>query len=186
MGFAERLDEELRILDATNADLAAASGLGKSTVSRYRRGEREPRWGSTQLRQLAGGLCRLHQGRGREVPEEKAVLDGLNASLSGGLRLDYDISLSRIKLLCRALELHSASLARALSYDPSYISRILSGVRRPGDAAGFAAQVAACAARLCAAGERRHAVAELVGCAPDILASRETGEEALRIWLTEG
>ena len=186
MRFAERLDEELRFLEATNADLAAASGLGKSTVSRYRRGEREPRWGSPQLRQLASGLIRLRQGRGREVPEEKAVLDGLAASLTGGFCLDYDICLSRIKLLCRALELHSASLARALSYDPSYISRILSGARRPGDAAGFAAQVAACAARLCTESSRREAGAELVGCTPEDLSDRETGETLLRLWLTVG
>ena len=59
MRFQELLDREMERLGRTNAELAAASGLGKSTLSRYRRGEREPRWGSPQLWQLAKGLAAL-------------------------------------------------------------------------------------------------------------------------------
>ena len=64
MRFQELLDREMERLGRTNAELAAASGLGKSTLSRYRRGEREPRWGSPQLWQLAKGLtCRQDFGK---------------------------------------------------------------------------------------------------------------------------
>ena len=122
MRFDEKLDRELERLGRTNAELAAASGLGKSTLSRYRRGEREPRWGSPQLWQLAKGLTALGGGDDAEL---EALHTALGECLSTGLRLDHATYLSRLNALCRCLDIRSSALARALAYDPSYISRIL-------------------------------------------------------------
>ena len=182
MRFEEILDTELNRLGRTNAELAAASGLGKSTVSRYRRGEREPRWGSAQIWQLAKGLNALGGGDDHDL---EALFSALGESLSTGLRLDHATYLSRLNTLCRCLDIRSGALARALAYDPSYISRILAGARRPGDAAGFTAQVAAYAARLTPGASRRQVLADHVGCPPETLEDREKAEETFRRWLSE-
>ena len=182
MRFEEILDRELTRLGCTNAELAAASGLGKSTVSRYRRGEREPRWGSAQLWQLAKGLNDLGKGSDAELD---ALFSALGDSLSTGLRLDHATYLSRLNALCRCLDIRSGALARALSYDPSYISRILAGARRPGDAASFTAQVAAYAARLVQTGNRRENLRLLLDCPPEALDNQATAEETLWHWLSE-
>ncbi len=182
MRFEEILDRELEKLGRTNAELAAASGLGKSTVSRYRRGEREPRWGSAQLWQLAKGLNTLAGGDDHDL---EALFAALGDGLSTGLQIDHATYLTRLNSLCRCLNIRSGALARALAYDPSYISRILAGARRPGDAAGFTAQVAAYAARLCFQGGRQDRVRELVGCVPAALETQEKAMSTIRRWLSE-
>ena len=182
MRFEEILDRELVRLGRTNAELAAASGLGKSTVSRYRRGEREPRWGSAQIWQLAKGLNALGGGDDHDL---EALFSALGESLSTGLRLDHATYLSRLNTLCRCLDIRSGALARALAYDPSYISRILAGARRPGDAAGFTAQVAAYAARLAFSPDRRKELQALLNCSPAVLETREKAMSAIRRWLSE-
>ena len=141
-------------LGRTNAELAAASGLGKSTLSRYRRGEREPRWGSPQLWQLAKGLTALGGGDDAELD---ALHTALGECLSTGLRLDH----------------------------ATYICRILAGTRRPGDAAGFTAQVSAYAARLAFSPDRRKELQALLNCSPAVLETREKGMSAIRRWLSE-
>ena len=182
MRFEEILDRELEKLGRTNAELAAASGLGKSTVSRYRRGEREPRWGSPQLWQLAKGLTALGGGDDAELD---ALHTALGECLSTGLRLDHATYITRLSSLCRCLNIRSSALARALAYDPSYISRILAGTRRPGDAAGFTAQVAAYAARLAFSPDRRKELQALLNCSPAVLETREKAMSAIRRWLSE-
>lgn len=182
MRFQELLDQELERLGRTNAELAAASGLGKSTLSRYRRGEREPRWGSAQLWQLAKGLNSLAGGTDADLDARFAALGD---SLSTGLQVDHATYLTRLNSLCRCLSIRSGALARALAYDPSYISRILAGARRPGDAAGFTAQVAAYAARLAFSPDRRKELQALLNCSPAVLETREKAMSAIRRWLSE-
>ena len=182
MRYEEMLGREMEKLGRTNAELAAASGLGKSTVSRYLRGEREPRWGSAQLWQLAKGLNTLAGGDDHDL---EALFDALGDCLSTGLQIDHATYLTRLNALCRCLNIHSGALARALAYDPSYISRILAGTRRPGDAAGFTAQVAAYAARLAFSPDRREALQTLLNCPPAALETREKALSAIRRWLSE-
>lgn len=182
MRFEEMLGREMEKLGRTNAELAAASGLGKSTVSRYLRGEREPRWGSAQLWQLAKGLNTLAGGDDHDL---EALFAALGDCLSTGLQIDHATYLTRLNALCRCLNIHSGALARALAYDPSYISRILAGARRPGDAAGFTAQVAAYAARLAFSPDRRKELQALLNCSPAVLETQEKAMSAIRRWLSE-
>ena len=106
MRFQELLDREMERLGRTNAELAAASGLGKSTLSRYRRGEREPRWGSPQLWQLAKGLTALGGGDDAELD---ALHTALGECLSTGLRLDHATYITRLSSLCRCLNILAAN-----------------------------------------------------------------------------
>ncbi len=125
MTFSETLNQYLRELNATRAALAQASGLSASALSRYCAGEREPEYNGVQMEKLAAGIAALAEERGVSHPKE-AVLAALNATVRPGLQIGYDAFLLNLKNLLKTLDVRGVSLARALSYDPSHISKVLS------------------------------------------------------------
>ena len=66
-------------------------------------------------------------------------------------------------LLINVLNLRSSDMARALNFDPSYLSRIRTGQRTPANSAAFAQGVGNFAARRCAEPSERAALAQLMG-----------------------
>ena len=182
MTFGETLDRYLRELNATRAALAQASGVSASAVSRYCAGEREPAYGSEQIKKLAAGIASLARERGAAYAEDE-VLSALNAAVRPGLQVEYDVYLMNLKTLLKTLDVRGVSLARALSYDPSHISKVLSGQRRPGNIGDFTANVAGYLSRSCAGGSDIAALAALLGCKKSDLDSAGARYDAIVRWL---
>lgn len=141
MTFRERLNAYIIDSSISQKNLAAAADLSEATVSRYCSGEREPEYDSRQIRQLAKGIAALSSGSDDPVPEEN-VLKELNGTLRRGRIRDYEVFLKNLNALLEGLEVRRSELARALNYDPSHISKILSGARRPGNMQQFAEDTA--------------------------------------------
>ena len=59
MKFQEQLQQYIQACGCSGKELADASGLSASLISRYRNGERVPRQDQPQLLQLAHGLAVL-------------------------------------------------------------------------------------------------------------------------------
>ena len=59
MTFKEQLNEYISALACSAKELAEASGLSESVISRYRSGIRVPEAGSVQLEGLVSGICLL-------------------------------------------------------------------------------------------------------------------------------
>ena len=184
MEFRERLNTYIDLLGCTSSELAEAAGLSVATVSRYRSGERVPQSRGSQVRALAGGIASLSAQRGDEpVLNEPDVLVRLQEAASGGAA-DYDLFRSNLGTLLATLEISNSELARSLSYDPSYISRIISGSRRPADLPKFVQQVAGVVGRRC--GNPAHAgeIASLVGCSAEQVSTPESCAVLVGAWLT--
>ncbi|MGN0165323.1 MAG: helix-turn-helix domain-containing protein [Lachnospiraceae bacterium] len=163
MKFCDKLNEYVVQIGCTNKELAAASGLGQGTISRYRNGERTPNPGSEQIIGLATGLAALAKGRKIRLQEEE-ILKALSETVNDGITVDYRIYISNLGTLLDALNINNNELARELNYDPSYISRILSGQRHPAEIRKFTADIAAYIVR-CYGNERNAAaLSALFGC----------------------
>lgn len=151
--FCEALDAECRRLGVSSRALAAEAGISESTLSRYRTGLRTP--GEKTIDALASALAALSGGA--EASDEVAA--HLRAPLER--RRQDDVALCRrMDALMAEAGLTSSDLARV---DPSYISRIRSGVRVPADPEALAASCASLAARRLAGADEHELLAKLLG-----------------------
>ncbi len=142
MTFRDLLNDYILQAKCSSKELSIASGLSEGTISRYRKGHRVPGVNSEHLRRLAQGLYKLLSGHGNEFDYEK-IYANLKKTVDRGIVVDYNIYVTNLKRLLRIFKISNNELGRKLNYDPSYISRILSGQRRPGDIRKFTADVSA-------------------------------------------
>ena len=132
MTFQNQLNDYILQARCSSKELATASGLSEGTISRYRNGYRVPGVASEQVTALAAGLYSILSAVDAQISEEH-ILATLRDSIGNGLVISYDVYIQNLKRLLRSFEISNNELGRKLNYDPSYISRILSGQRRPGD-----------------------------------------------------
>ena len=142
MDFSERLNLYMAEIGCSAKNLSESSGISTAAISRYRKGERIPDPDGRQLHLLADGIANLSNDSldARQVHEELATA-------ISGIAVDYGTFLANLGALLEALPANNNEIARALSFDPSYISRILAGQRRPADTRAFVAGVASFASR---------------------------------------
>ena len=181
MKFQDKLNEYIRLVGCSGRELAQASGLSPATISRYRSGTRVPGAGAWQLNALAQGVALLARLRGVHMDAA-----GVERALTECLAPPQDSENLRANLneLLATLPVSATELSRALSYAPSYLSRIRSGARRPSDPARFAQETARFVVRRCTGEAERRAVARLAG--RDVRADDEIMTHALADWLLRG
>lgn len=197
MEFKELLNNYLEQVSASQRDLASCSGLSTATVSRYCSGEREPESGSAQVQQLAKAIAELAVRKDISLPLSSdgsdpaagisdisaAIAAELNETLRNGINVEYKVFLSNLTSLLSVLDVRSSELARALSYDPSHISRILSGTRRPGNLRKFIDDTATYLARRSAGNAESESLASLLGTDPGEMQTAASLKDRMITWL---
>ena len=179
MSFSKRLNEYMEQLDCKNSNLAKASGLSASLVSRYRSGLRNPQ-GTYTLEQLADGLAKLAEEKKVSISKAE-ILRELNSELSATSSPDISKKLS---LLMDTMNISAAKLASALNYDNSTISRIRSGQRKPANLPKFVSDITAYVLRQ---GNSQHErLAALMGCDVQELSDKSVASQKLFDWLCNG
>ena len=185
MQFHEMLNEYLRRLNVTAQELSEASGLSPAVISRYRSAARTPAPDSEALTRLAKGIASLAEQKGDLALSQESVLKAFQKALGyeehGHARLAANFD-----LLVNVLHLRSGEMARALSFDPSYLSRIRTGQRTPANPAAFARSVGHYTARRCRSTSERADLARLLGLEPEALADDASCSAALARWLLNG
>lgn len=171
MRFYELLEKYITEFGSSNRELAQLSGVSSETISRYRRGIREPYPESKSLSRLAYGLFRASQRCGLEIPEEE-ILSSLSASLDRSTVTDPSGLNNNLRLLMENLGITNKELARNICFDPSYISRILSGKRRPSDMNKFITDTAEFIASKTESTENLSALAHIIGCEVNDIADK--------------
>lgn len=138
MEFKDVLNRYMERTGCSARDLPERSGLSTATISRYRSGDRVPEADSRQLENLAKGIAAIAAEKKIREMEEEAVRQALSEQAQGPgieiekLRLNFDT-------LLKTLSVSVSDLARFLSYDPSYLSRIRKGQRKLSDPQKFTA-----------------------------------------------
>ena len=180
MSFSVRLNEYMEQLGCKNIDLAKASGLSASLVSRYRSGMRTPQ-GEDTLERLVTGLAMLAETK--ELPLSRAeILRELSTELAAAEQPDISKKLS---LLMETMDISTSALAKALDYDSSGISRIRSGQRKPTNLSRFVSGVTAFVLRRNDA-QKQERLAKLLGCDVEQLSSKASASQILFDWLCSG
>ena len=173
MTFSELLSQYITLLDTTYSRLAKASGLSVSAVSNYVKGSREPSYESEQAEKLISGILILAEEKNFEVDAQELRL-AFQSTAKNGLPIEYDVYLYNLNALLKTLEIKGSTLAKALNYDASHISKVLAGQRRPADIGKFTARVASYVTQFYGSEQEIAAIAALMGVdAKDIQNPRE-------------
>lgn len=183
MKFKNRLNDYILQANCSSKELALASGLSEGTISRYRKGYRVPGLESEHLRNLAAGLYAILSRTDSEISEAE-IYASLRQTVDKGLPISLDAYISKLKQLLRTCESSNNELGRKLNYDPSYISRILSGQRRPADIRKFTTNVASYIAHQKAEEIACDPLMELLGCTQQDISSSDTLQDEIFKWLS--
>lgn len=183
MSFSDKFNEYLSLLNVSYPQFARYSGMSASAVRRYKNGESEPVAESAQIKKLANGIYRMSVEKNLAFDEDE-ILGELEGSLRDSVSIDYKSYVANLNALIKQLDIRVTVLAKALSFDPSHISKILSGQRRPGHILDFTQSVGSYIARICSDGQHTGDLAMLIGCEENQLDSPRAVSDAVTKWLS--
>ncbi|MBQ3666393.1 MAG: helix-turn-helix domain-containing protein [Lachnospiraceae bacterium] len=182
MTFSEKLNEYIDTFGINYTQLAKTAGMSVSAISRYAKGEREPRPDSKQIEQISKGLVLLANEKGIEITPEE-ILFSLQSTIKNTINIEYDAYLSNLNSLLKSLDIRISSLAKTLSYDPSYISKILSGSRRPSNITAFNSDVASYIIKHYTKGNEIEYIINLTNSSKDSVTDQRILQRAITTWL---
>ena len=133
MAFCDLLNLYCEEIGCTNVQLATASGVDASTISRLRNKSRATKSNHQLVDKLSAGLILL--AREANVFENPSKIEGeLKSALieeeEQTKKIDYNLSVN-FNTILEELEISNIKLAKYLSVDASWISRTRKGERRP-------------------------------------------------------
>lgn len=140
MNFSKKLNEYIELIECSAKDLADASGISPTVISRYRNGDRIPKYPSTQIENLIFGICKVAKEKNIILDKdivEKDFLDSLNIK-----KIDFETFRQNLNLIISTLNINVADMSRFIGYDSSYLSKIRSGSRTPQNTIDFIDAVA--------------------------------------------
>lgn len=183
MAFHDRLNDYILQAKCSSKELAQASCLSEGTISRYRKGYRVPNVRGEHFAGLTKGLYQLLSKQYPDITEEE-ISESLKKLIDKSYGIDYDTFIEKLKQLLRGFEISNNELGRRLNYDPSYISRILSGQRRPADIRKFNANVAYYIAHQKADELEPSRICEVLGCDGRVVEDCDRLQEEVENWLS--
>ena len=176
MEFYQLIDSYINELGCSAKELANASGLSTSVISRYRTGERTPSPDSELINKLAKGICALSNS----ITDEKVIYNQLLASLTSKTNFANQAFYKANKLI-NELHIKQSELAKSLNYDASFISRVFSAQRYPADIEAFLNEVAEYISKDLSP-EQIHILSELVFVSEENLDSNESRKDFILKW----
>ena len=182
MSFCSQFNEYLSLLEITYPQFARYSGLSVSAVRRYKNGESEPAPDSEQFSKLTNAFFRLAREKGFELSEEE-IREKLQGSLKNSLNISYETYVTNLNTLINALDIRVSVLAKALSFDSSYISKILAGQRKPRRVSDFTQSIGSFISRVCIDEQHLTALSQLLNCDAEQLDSPRAISRAVTNWL---
>ena len=177
MKFTDLLNLYIKQIGCTAKELSETAGISTASLSRYRSGERMPDY--EQLDKIINGLVALAESKAIEDINDETVREAFHEFLVNA-SFDYEQFTANLNTMIAVLDLSVTELSRSLNFNPSYLSRIRLGQRRPSDRDGFITGICQYVVRK----KNRSAIAELIGCPEENIASDSTCFSALYKWLS--
>ena len=174
MKFSEKLNHYIALVHCSSKELAQASHLSESIISRYRKGNRLP--SLENLKKLGYGLSQLSLGKYTKEEIIQDFLQTLNKN-----EVDFQMVQENLNCLIHSLKIHAGEMAKYLNFDASYLSKIRKGERIPSNKTEFIHLVALFILKKDETNDLKKELSILMNCLPE-----EIGVEQLEKWLRTG
>lgn len=182
--FRERLNEYMDMLGCSGKEFAEYSGISEATISRYKSGTRTPKANSDDMKKLCRGIYTIASQKGSCSISYKDILQELN-SLAEDELFDFGGMQEKLNLLCNVFSVNLADMSKSLKYDPSYISRIRNGKRKPANPQKFASDAAGYFSEYFNSDSDRKIAAEILNIKPSRIKTQDSYISELTNWLTD-
>ena len=126
MNFEETLNYYIDKINCTSKQLADASHISQSVISRYRKGDRTPKYNSIQANAIKDGLISLAKKNKIDIDENKLKEEFDNTLNSGNI--DFNTFKDNFNKLIDILNINVKSISKYIGFDASYLSKIRNGI----------------------------------------------------------
>lgn len=182
--FCERLNKYMDMLGCSGKEFAEYSGISEATVSRYKSGVRIPRSDSEDMKKLCRGISLAASAKGFDTIVYKNILQELSA-LAEAEEFDFESLREKFSMLCNVFSVNIADMSKILKYDPSYISRIRNGKRKPAKPQKFAFDTAVYFSGYYNSDSDKKIMSEILNVKPSRLKAQDDYISELTNWLTD-
>lgn len=182
MKFENILNNYIELLDCSSKELSTYSNISPAAISRYRNGERIPSFNSEQLNNLVSGIVKIAKEKNlKNITFDKVKKDFSEAF--GKNSIDFNIVRTNLKKLISELDMSISHIAKSLGFDSSYISRIVSGQRKPSDIEEFVNSICKYVIKYYSSEEKKNSIATIIGCSFLDIEDSEDYTNKLSNWL---
>ncbi len=184
MRFCEKISEYIEKLSSSARDICNLSGISEASFSRYRNGERVPKFGTKPFEGLCSAIAEISAQKGITDITVDTVKESFMAC-EDFITTDKEALRKNFNTLIATLNVNLTRLCQYTSYDPSAIFRIRNGTRKPGDPEQFASAIASFVSKEMSAASEISVIAELVGCEADTIYDLSVRYSKIKSWLLE-
>jgi len=184
MDFVQKLTDFCKEIDCTNKELSIASGVDASLISRIKSGSRTVSSESDTLRKLCEGLIVLSNQKGR-LRFSGNIYEQLRDILKANEKKEYEKIKNfsyNMNYLIEQFNISNSHIAKILTVDPSLISHIRRGRRKPSDMRRFIADLSKYLIKYCFGEKHKEFYAEEFGVEAELI-SVDNFEDLLTDWI---
>lgn len=184
MNFQDILNQKFKLIGCSQSELAMASGLSLSVISRYLSGERTPSANSPQLSSLIKGLISL--AKKKNCQDSTLEYDSLLSLFTDAINQkeeQHSTFISNFNTLIDFYGIKIKELAMGINFDASFLYRIRSGERKPSDPQAFCEMIASYIAEKYRDSNRLSKASSLFQCEVTSLNKKEDYERAISNYL---
>ena len=135
MNFSEQLNLYIKDFSCSSQELANASGMSPTVISRYRNGQRKPKLRSSNLNSIVNGLVKIAAEKGIDISKD-SILKTLSTALND-IPIDFSQLRNNFNTLISSLNINISKLSHSIFVDASSITKIRSGKIAPSNPIEF-------------------------------------------------
>lgn len=190
MTFSQQLNDFISMLNCSAKELSDKSGVNPATLSRYCSGKRIPSADSPEIDKLTNGIISIAQNiesfssdaQMQQLRDYSYVKECLISSIS--FKTDSSIIVTNFNTLVNSLDINLNKLSKYLGYDSSFIYRIKTGQRKPGDIDTFVSSTCNYIVNNYSDSESLSLIASIIGCDSSNLVEKQAFLSVLTQWFT--
>lgn len=188
MTFSQQLNNFISILNCTAKELSDRAGLTPATLSRYCSGKRIPSADSIEIDKITNGICSIASSISsisdnkqlQKLCDYSYVKNCLTSSISSNV--DSSLIINNFNTLINSLDINLNKLAKYLGYDSSFLYRIKTGQRKPGDTNSFVNNTCQYIVTNYNDSDSLASIAAIIGCTPSELSDQKAFLSKLTNW----
>ena len=130
MTFDELVIFYLKLINCSAKELTIESGLANGTISHYIHAQRKPTTNSPTVKMIANGIVAIGEKKNIVLGKDD-IINHMYITSESDEPPEHFVFRKNMRRLLDHMGMSLNDLGSALNYDPSYMSRLLAGHRRP-------------------------------------------------------